>query len=262
MELLCVGNALIDGFAVVDEAFFDRFALHEPVQHLDYSRVESILDAITDISLYSGGGSATVAKVAARLGTPSSFVGAIGTKNQEPDTHGRLFMQELAFTGVKTFLSYKPVPTGICLILNTKSSGQSRIVACPSAALQFMARDIPQSLYHEARLMVLDGYMLGRTDFVHEVLAAARRRAMLLALDTGSVANVERYAQDIIRYCSEYRLILFMNEPESIAFCPDFSEAKREEFFTALSAQRAFPIIVVKLGDRGVYVCSGGVLER
>jgi sugar/nucleoside kinase (ribokinase family) len=261
-ELLCIGNALLDGFAEVDEAFVRRFALSEPVCHRDYAQVSALLGAASQLRLCAGGGAATVAKHAARLGIRASFVGALGTQNQTPDTHAQLFVQDLAAAGVKVAAAYKPVPTGLCLFLHNKTDGENRIVACPSAAAHLQARDIPEARYASACLIVIDGYMLGRTDLVAAALAAAKRQNVPVALDTGSAAHAAAYAQDIIRYCRDYPLMLFMNEAEAHALCPSLSETERTEFFIRLSAHGKFPIIVVKLAHRGVLVYSGGALER
>jgi sugar/nucleoside kinase (ribokinase family) len=256
MKLVCIGNAIVDGFAEVDEAFYNRFGLHQPVQHIDNQHISEIMAALPACTLCSGGGAANVAKIAAMLGTSTTFIGAVGS-----DSYGQYFEHDLAGAGVETNLVFGTVPTGMCLILRSLG-GKNRIVSCPSAALQLDTIHIPESVFTPDTLAVIDGYMLGRDYLVQHIFEVVSMYSAVIALDVGSVDNVVMYAPDIIRYCQKYRLVLFMNEPESKTLYPDVSDSKREIFFTTLTGYGPFPIIVQKLGDRGATVFAGGTIYR
>jgi sugar/nucleoside kinase (ribokinase family) len=283
--LLCIGNAMVDVFASLDEEEARRLGLREPVQHPDYEETRKIFEALPGPVLSAGGGAATVAKIAALLGVPSRFIGAIGTSGTgEPDTLGRLFEEGLSQAGVLTCLSPVNLPTGMCIIL-TLPGGETRIAASPSAALRLTESDIPETAIQEAAVLVPDGFMLDREHLVRHLLNSARRYGTVAALDLGSPAIAAEQAGKIARYCRDYPLILFMNEDEAEAFCRSLEGERTarhtapeedrkngllygriQAFLKTLSSNRPtgeyrrgepFPLMVVKRGPRGAVVFAG-----
>ncbi|MDR2029370.1 MAG: PfkB family carbohydrate kinase [Treponema sp.] len=283
--LLCVGNAMVDVFASLDEGEARRLGLTEPVQHPDYETTSAILRALPEPLITAGGGAATVAKIAALLGVPARFIGAVGASaGGEPDAFGRLFEKGLTQAGVRACLSPVNLPTGLCLII-TLPGGETRIAASPSAALRLAEAAIPRAAMQEAAVLVLDGFMLGREGLVRHLLRGARRCGTVAALDLGSPAIAAAWAGKIARYCRDYPLILFMNEDEAEAFCRAL-EGKRpapnpspgedhkngllsgrmQGVLSALKGSRTtgeyrpgepFPLVVVKRGPRGAVVFTG-----
>jgi len=55
IDLLCVGNALVDVFAQVDEQFLVRHGLTRPVQHIEIEKIKTILSELRDYTIISGG---------------------------------------------------------------------------------------------------------------------------------------------------------------------------------------------------------------
>jgi sugar/nucleoside kinase (ribokinase family) len=217
--LLCAGNAMVDVFASLDGEEAGRLGIHEPVQHPDYERIAKILPALPGPLFSAGGGAATVARIAALLGTPSRFIGAIGvSETGTPDAFGRLFEEGLSRAGVLPCLFPVKLPTGICIILRLPG-GETRIAASPSAALHLSASAIPEEAMEEAAVLVLEGFMLDREDPARRILEGARRYGSAAALDIGSAAIATAWAGKIVRYCRDYPLVLFMNEDEATAFC-------------------------------------------
>jgi sugar/nucleoside kinase (ribokinase family) len=283
--LLCIGHAMVDVFASLDEEEALRLGLREAVQHPDYEETRKIFEALSGPVLTAGGGAATVAKIAALLGVPSRFIGAIGTSGTgEPDALGRLFEEGLTRAGVLPCLSPVNLPTGMCIILSLPG-GKTRIAASPSAALRLTESDIPEGAIQEAAVLVPDGFMLGREHLVRHLLNSAGRYGTVTALDLGSPAIAAEQAGQIARYCRDYPLILFMNEDESEAFCralegerPPRHRAPGEDRKTSLLIGRIqaflktlrggrsageyrrgepFPLMVVKQGPRGAVVFTG-----
>jgi sugar/nucleoside kinase (ribokinase family) len=163
----------------------------------------------------SGGGAANVAKIAALLGVRTAFAGAVGSETNAdtggpvPDPYARLFEGDLARAGAGLFLSRRRIPTGVFVTLRAPS-GESRIIAAPAAALEFSPEDIPEEALMTARAVVLDGYMLPRDPLIRRVLSLADRCGTVVALDAGSPDLAAARAKEILRYCRDYPLILFM----------------------------------------------------
>ncbi|MDR1867068.1 MAG: PfkB family carbohydrate kinase [Treponema sp.] len=253
-ELLCIGNALIDIFATVPEHFFAQYALSQPAQHCDYHTVMHILEAIPQYTVCSGGGAANVAKIAAHVGIRTAFVGTVGSdKAGSLDTFGTQFSTELRAAGVTPFLQTVSEPTGICVLLKTKT-GKSRIVACPSAALKL--ESVPEELVNGINLLVLEGFILDHVHILQPILTIAEKQGIPIALDGGSPLIVQQYARQLINYCRTYPFLLFMNEAEANAWYETVGSDYEDmyAFIKSLTKEGGFPIIAVKLAGRGAKV--------
>jgi sugar/nucleoside kinase (ribokinase family) len=302
-ELLCIGNAIVDVFAASDSRTLDRLGIGEPVQHIERAAAEKILAELGagDSALSrgaasgraegapvfsSGGGAANVAKIAALLGAGAAFAGCVGD-----DRLGAVFTEDLRSAGVVTLLTKGKERTGVCLVLG-RAEGETRIAASPGAALEFTGADINEKMIQNAGALVLDGYVLERRPLVRRVLELADKYGTPLALDAASVFQIRERAAEILQYCRNYPIILFMNADEAIAFYhvlrKDGDEAgnvrgpgsnpgeqQREErekeklileeicpIFKILTKGELFPIIVIKLGGRGALALARGELYR
>jgi len=255
IDLLCVGNALVDVYAQADEQFIARHGLAQPVQHIEIAKLEKILSELSGFTTVSGGGAANVAKIAGLLGAKVSFTGAIGN-----DKFGRLFEKSLAASGVKLHLSKKSSPTGICLVLRDMA-GETHIAASPSAALELSESDIGVEELQKARVVLIDGFMLDKSALVSHILSIAGRNGSIstAAIDLSSPGIAREYAAEIAEYAKQFPLILFMNEAETEAFCDGLKSVTQESLFENNSD---FPIIVVKLEQNGALCYSGGKIIR
>ena len=264
-DLLCIGNAMVDVFVRGEEQAVLRHGLIRPVQHIEYEKLKEILDecntappkettSLTVIS--SGGGAANAAKIAALLGAKVCFTGAVGGDETEPDKFGQLFERDLAAAGVKLRLALRHLPTGVCLYF--KAGEETRVAASPSAALEFSESDISGEDVQKAAVVVIDGFMLDRPGMVRRILRLASQCGTIAALDLSSVAIAREHAAEILDYIRRYSLILFMNEAEAAAFC----EAVACHNIESLLDGKPFPVIVVKLGERGAVCYAGGTIHR
>ena len=264
-ELLCIGNAIVDVFAYDRNGLALRYGLCEPVQHIEIEKLKTILSGLGETTIVSGGGAANAAKVAGLLGAKVSFAGAIGG-----DDFGRLFGEELKAAGVKTLLARKRSPTGMCLVLQT-GDGTS-IAASPSAALEFSEGDIDEGEIKKAKVVVIDGFMLGRRGIVRHILALATQHGAAAAIDIGSTAIAAEEAEEIASYVAssnarQLPFFLFMNEDEAVSFHnglersrdrPAANFEQTREFFKSLSKERPSLVIVVKMGKRGAICFAKG----
>jgi ribokinase len=290
---------MADVFAEADEAALARFGLGAPVQHVPPEKMGAILAALgisagsggnPGTVIAAGGGSANAAKIAALLGISSGFIGVTGREGPRADPMGRLFEEELSRAGTALFLNRSDKPTGVCLYLRDPS-GKTRICASPGADLA--PGDIPEDMIRQAKVVVPDGYLLGRTRLIRRIFGLARKYGKVVALDAGSADLAAAKAETLRRYCrdSRNRLILFMNEAEAAAFCSAAAAGRRrlrdrrrqdrrgdrpeglschmEASLLALTMSgrlgdkgRPFPVIAVKLGERGAAVYAGGKVFR
>ncbi|MDR2419237.1 MAG: adenosine kinase [Treponema sp.] len=284
LDILCIGNAIIDVFALLDRDMLDSIGLSKPVQHIEHEKIIEILSLLPEFTTSAGGGSANVAKIAAMLGLDTGFAGAIGSVRNVPDHFAALFEQEEHDAGVSTFLAQKDAPTGICLVLQG-SEGETYIAASPAAASLLSTDDIPKETVQAARVIVIDGYILEQEALVRYIMQLATEYGTVVALDLGSTAIATQQAGNIAAYCRDYPLILFMNEEEAGAFyhalnpVDNNEESELEEegsffekkdmltpqlydFFKKQTAHDIFPLIAIKLGPKGALVFANGAVYR
>lgn len=285
-ELVGIGNAIVDVFSPVDEDVGPLLGLqaHRSI-HVEYQRLNEILVALPSPQLSAGGGTANTIKIASLLGISTAFVGTVGSGPAyrsggiggtdpsagipggplQEDRFAKIFRDDMAEMGVQTHLSVSPKPTGLCAIVKMSDQGIA-IAACPSAALDLRGQDIPEKLIQQAKIVMLDGFLLQNRGVVERVFELANKFGTIIALDVGSSAVAAERAGEIAAYCRAYPVILFMNEDEAAAFCAVLGNGQAQEAvdleerynpLKALTADNLFPIIVVKRGDQGALVFAG-----
>ncbi|MCL1814590.1 MAG: PfkB family carbohydrate kinase [Treponema sp.] len=271
-QLLCIGNAMIDVYAEVPADFYKRFELTSPAEHVSAEAAAAILAALPPGKIITSGGSAAnTAKIAALLGVPSAFAGAIGSTDNGPDPFAALFKKELDRAGVSLYLARKKFPTGVFISLRTKNAAypfQRTIAASPSAALELDAEDIDEAMFADktARVLMLDGFLLGRKKLLQRILELAKKYLLVLALDPGAPGIAAEQAKLIHRgnspfwdkklHSGAFPLLLFLNEKEAETFAQTLGSAWKSMFLAA-SRNDSF-LAAVKLAERGAAVFSGG----
>ncbi|MDR0475366.1 MAG: adenosine kinase [Treponema sp.] len=276
-ELLCIGNPLVDVFANADEDDLRRWGLNETVQHIPIEKIREIIEALPEFTSCSGGGAANAAKIAGLLGINTAFTGAIGS-----DVYGSDFEKELNQTGVLTRLIRKMSHTGFCLILKLRhpidNDKTTVIAASPSAALELEEGDLDEDMIRSAKVVVLDGYMLGREALVRRIFSIADKYGTVVALDLSTASLAEERAHEFLTYTRAYPVILFMNETEAKAFHRALKQSRKEKseeddeggslsqelitLFKNFTSNDIFPILAVKLGSKGAMVFAGGNMYK
>jgi len=281
-ELLCIGNAIVDVFATVDSAWLDRQGITAPVQHIPHGEARRLLGelgGLEGVVYSSGGAAANVAKIAAMLNTGTAFVGCSGS-----DDLAAVFENDIRSAGVVPFLSTGREGTGLCFVFNcgeaVQGTAETRIAASPGASLELTEASLREDLMAGAEAVVLDGYMLDRRPLVQRILQLANRHGLPIALDVASVFHIREKTEDILHYSRNYPLIVFMNADESIVFYNTIrkggdrievtDEREKETLIVqeicpvlkCITEGEIFPVIVIKLGGRGVVVLAGGTIYR
>jgi sugar/nucleoside kinase (ribokinase family) len=258
-DILCVGNAIVDVYA----SFRGPGPFPKETKHVGNEEMAALLASLDDPVYTAGGGAANAAKIAGLLGFSTGFAGTVGAgPSGKGDDLAGLFEAELRSAGVTPFLSLGKNSTGSCVILREAGSRDSReqssgITACPGAALELRPDNIPDSLIREARVLLLDGYILPRLELSESLMNRARKSGVPVALDSGAPFVVRSLGKKILDYLRELPLLLFMNEEEEQAFTEVTGAAPKE-----LTGQGPFPVVVVKQGKRGAVVFSGGSIIR
>lgn len=246
MELVGIGNALMDVIAFVDDDFAPSLGFHNGTTvHMSSKRLSEIMDRIEGPVMSSGGGAANTARVASILGSKASFVGSVGD-----DPWGAEYRRDLGDSGVELLISSSPEPTGFFVSLVRPDGGRTVLVA-PGAALDLSLGAPPPGIFRKESLLYLEGFLLHDRSFFVSCIEAARAADMRIALDLGSYSLVENERDFILEILTDYCDWLFANEDE---FCA-LTGLPLGEGLDLLADSG--PALVVKLSERGAVYARG-----
>ena len=183
MELVGVGNALMDLISFVDEAFAPSIGIHNnAVVHLQRGKLDSIIPLIPDCMSTAGGGAANTCKAAAFLGIKAAFAGCVGI-----DDLGAEYAAELAACGVEPILSTSAGATGVYCALIRPDGGRTLIVS-PGAALDLSLTAPAEGIFRRGATLYIEAFLLHSRQFFIDCIHRAKNRSMEVAVDLGSQA--------------------------------------------------------------------------
>jgi sugar/nucleoside kinase (ribokinase family) len=249
MEIVGIGNALMDVIAFVDEAYAPRLGFHNnAVVHFDRSRLDSILSELPDASISAGGGVANTMRAVAYLGATSFFAGMVGN-----DDFGASYEDELISSGVKPFLSRSGAGTGVYCALIRPDGGRTLLVA-PGAALDLSLEPLRDELFRPGAMLYLEGFLLADRAFFMQCVGRAREVGMTIAMDLASRALTAANRDFLLAMLPGNCDLLFANEDEFVAL----AGLPLRESLDLLSGWDIE--IVVKRAEMGAVWAKGGRL--
>nr|MDA8248007.1 adenosine kinase [Rhodospirillales bacterium] len=172
-DILCIGNAIVDVVAPVDEAFISRHDMRKGSMTLiDAAQAERIYATMPPAQESSGGSAANTCTVAAGLGARTAYLGRVAD-----DQLGRVFRHDIGAAGVHfpTPSLVGGAPTARCLILVTPD-GQRTMNTYLGACVAFGETEVDDAAVAAASVVYLEGYL-----FDEPAAQAAFRRAAALA---------------------------------------------------------------------------------
>lgn len=177
LDILAMGDALVDVIATCDADFLERFALPKgAMQLLGADEALALYDAMGTARETSGGSAANSMAGAAAMGAKVGFVGQIAN-----DQLGTIFTHDMRALGVE--FTTPPLidgpPTGRCLILVTPD-GERTMNTCPGAAHCLPPTAVDEAAIRGASILYLEGYLFG---------PELPRQAMFKAIDIAHAAE-------------------------------------------------------------------------
>ena len=179
IDIVAMGDAIVDVIASCDEAFLDAHCLPKgSMQLLTPAQGDALYAAMGQAREMSGGSAANSMAGIAAMGGRSAFIGQVAD-----DQLGEIFAHDMQALGVR--FDNPPlvggVPTGRCLILVTPDA-QRTMNTCPGASHELDAAALDEALIASASIPYLEGYLWG---------PEKPRAAMLKAVDIAHGAGRE-----------------------------------------------------------------------
>ena len=228
LDVLAIGNAIVDVIADADDAFLAREGMHKGAMRLiDEAEAERLYADMGPARELSGGSAANTAAGIAALGLRAGFIGQLGE-----DQLGQIFAHDIQSLGVEFGT---PAKSGVgatarCLILVTPDA--QRTMNTFLGAAQMLSPDaVDPAEVEQARILYLEGYLWDPADpraAMYKAMEAARAAGTKVAFTLSDGFVVDRHRADLQRLLGERRIdILFANqvEVESLAQTADVESA-------------------------------------
>ncbi|MEO7787342.1 MAG: adenosine kinase [Sphingomicrobium sp.] len=254
LDVLCIGNAIVDVIADADDGFL-------AAQGLDKGSMR-LIDEAEAVRLYgemgpgrevSGGSAGNTAAGLAALGLKAGFIGQVAS-----DELGDIYRHDIAATGV-SFTTPARGDVGAsarCLILVTPDA-QRTMNTFLGAAQRLPATAISAEEVASAKILYLEGYLWDPEEpraAMEAAIDAARGAGTKVAFTLSDSFCISRHCDDFLRLIDNGRIdILFANEDEILAL------AGEAEFEAAVaSVAPRVPMLVVTRSEKGAVALSHG----
>ncbi|MGS1016620.1 adenosine kinase [Allosphingosinicella humi] len=254
LDVLAIGNAIVDVIAAADEAFLEAEGLAKGSMRLiDAAEATRLYDHMTQGRETSGGSAAnTVAGVAA-LGGRAGFIGQVAS-----DQLGEIFRHDITGLGVEfaTRASDGGVPTARCLILVTPDA-QRTMNTFLGASQHLHAAAIDAGQIEAAAILYLEGYLWDPEEPRWAMIKAidiARAAGRKVAFTLSDSFCIARHRDGFNQLIDGGKVdILFANEDEITALAgqPDFDRA-------VATVQGKVETLVVTRSEKGAIAVRDG----
>ena len=253
LDVLCIGNAIVDVIAAADDAFLAAEGLDKGSMRLiDSDEATRLYGRMGPGREISGGSAGNTAAGLAMLGASAGFVGQVAA-----DQLGEVYRHDIRSLGIEftTPVLDDGVPTARCLVLVTPDA-QRTMNTFLGAAQNLTVDALDEDQVRRAGIVYLEGYL-----WDPETPRAAMERAIDVAREVGNKVAftlsdsfcVERHRDGFNALIDSGRLdILFANEAEIVSLTgePDFDAA-------VAAAARRVPLLVVTRGEHGAVAVAG-----
>ena len=254
LDLVAIGNAIVDVIAQADEAFITSVGLTKgAMQLMDEPTSDTLYSKMGPGREISGGSAANTCAGMAALGAKCGFIGQVAD-----DQLGEVFAHDIRANHVvfNTAVRSGQPTTARCLILVT-SDGQRTMNTFLGASQFLPAAALDVDLIASAKILYLEGYL-----WDPEEPRGAMRAGIEIARAAGrKVAFTLSDAFCISRHRADFRSlidggildILFANEGEILSL------VEGEDFEAAVAEISArVPMLVVTRGESGAIAIENG----
>lgn len=258
IDVLTLGNAIVDVLAHTDEAFLLKKKVHKgAMQLIDEARAEELYGDMGPAIIVSGGSAANTAAGVASFGVKAGFIGKV--KNDET---GRLFAHDLKAIDVH----YDVAPaqdgpaTARSFILVTPD-GERTMNTYLGACQNLTPEDVNPETVRASAIVYLEGYLWdppAAKEAFRKAVRIAHEAGNKVALTLSDAFCVDRYRDEFLGLMRDGSLdILFANihELQSLYGTSDAA--------SALAALREEPVlgVITRSGDGALVVTRGETIS-
>ncbi|HEV2867543.1 MAG TPA: adenosine kinase, partial [Allosphingosinicella sp.] len=228
LDVLAVGNAIVDVIAEADDALLDAEGLTKGAMRLiDADEAARLYARMAGGLERSGGSAANTAAGVAALGGRAAFIGQVA-----PDPLGEAFGRDIRAAGVEFTSPAKDfgVPTARCLILVTPDA-QRTMNTFLGASQHLPVAALDEGQIADSAILYLEGYLWDPEEPRYAMMRAievARLAGRKVAFTLSDTFCIERHRAGFNQLIDSGKIdILFANEAEiqALAGVPHFETA-------------------------------------
>ena len=215
LDVLCIGNAIVDVIADADDAFLDSEGLTKGSMRLiDAEEAERLYSHMGPAREISGGSAANTAAGVAALGVRAGFIGQVA-----PDQLGEFYRHDLTAAGVEFTTESKDfgIPTARSMILVTPD-GHRTMNTFLGAAQHLPSSALDEEQIRSSAILYLEGYLWDPETPRYAMVRAievAREAGRKVAFTLSDSFCVDRHRDGFNALIDQGRIdILFANEDE------------------------------------------------
>ena len=253
MDILGIGNAIVDVICKVDENFLTKNKLNKSTMKLvDESEFRKLLSELKIEETVSGGSVANSIVGLSQLGDKAGFIGKINN-----DDLGNKYEEGLKNEKVKYFYKKKDesLPTGTCLILITPDSERTMCTFLGVAG-KINEDDVDIEALKNSKITFLEGYLWDEGG-PKKAFERAIQNSKKVAMSLSDQFCVERHKMNFLELVKNKLDITFANEQEIMSLINTKSFNEVINFGKKLNK-----LIVITRGEKGsVVINNDDVIE-
>lgn len=215
LDVVGVGNAIVDVLASVDDAFIEEQGFDKGVMTLiDGDQAEAIYARMGPAVEMSGGSVANTIAGIASLGGRCGFIGRV-----RDDQLGEIFRHDVRALGVRyeTPPATAGKPTARCFVFVTPDA-QRTMMTFLGASTQLAPEDVDPALIRSAAVTYLEGYLWDDPNAKAAMVGAAEAAhggGGRVALSLSDPFCVDRHRVEFLDLIASHVDIVFANEKEA-----------------------------------------------
>ncbi len=249
MNILGIGNAIVDVICKVDDNFITQNGLTKSTMKLifDENEFKKLLTNLKIEKTVSGGSVANSIVGISQLGNKVGFIGKVSD-----DELGSKYEEGLKKENVQYFYSKKKeeLPTGTCLILVTPDSERTMCTFLGTAG-KINENDVSSDAIKKSEIIFLEGYLWDEGE-PRKAFDKAINNANIVAMSLSDQFCVDRHKPHFLDLVKNKLDITFANEQEITSLI----DAKNFEEVINFSKQLG-KLIVLTRGENGAVAIKG-----
>ena len=254
MEILGIGNAIVDILCKVDDSFLEKNSLTKSTMKLiDEKEFKNLLSSLKVEETISGGSVANSIVGLSQLGNKVGFIGKVTN-----DDFGQKY--EVGLEKEKVNYLYKKknesLQTGSCLILITPDSERT-MCAYLGIAGQINDKDVDENIVKNSRITFLEGYLWDKGE-PKKAFSKAINYSNIVAMSLSDLFCVERHKPQFLELVKNKLDIVFSNEQEILSLI----NAKSFKEVISFSKELKKNIIITRGKDGSIAINNNKIYEH
>jgi sugar/nucleoside kinase (ribokinase family) len=253
MDILGIGNAIVDVICKVDEEFLAKNSLTKSnMQLIDETEFKKLLGNLKIEETVSGGSIANSIVGLSQLGNNVGFIGKVND-----DELGQKYEQGLKKENVEYFYTKKKenLPTGTCLILITPDSERTMCTFLGTAG-KINKTDINARAIKNSEITFLEGYLWDEgepKEAFNEAINFSNKTAMSLS----DKFCVDRHKKNFLELVQNKLDITFANEQEIL----ELIDAKNFDDVISFGKKLNKTLVITRSHKGSVAISQGEIME-